>query len=164
MASTARVLILGDASGGQDNGISAALSKNGFYSENVDIASGIEACSHGARPDVVVLDLHAKNAPAHIEQFVAFAKFIKSDATLTHIPVVAVGEESTCAEVDLAEIRNARVDEIILGPINEYQICGRLNALARLNTMHEELVRRLNTSAKYGVDAPNIKAPTQKGG
>ena len=61
-------------------------------------------------------------------------------------------------------MRSAKVDEIILGPLSARQIGNRLNALARLNTMHEELVRRLNTSAKYGVDAPVVAAPAKEVG
>ena len=160
MPSTARVLIVSEGAGSDDRTLPETLQRHGFTSISVDIASGLQACTQDDRPDVVVLDL-ADRAGDHIDQFVAFARHLKSETALTHIPVVAIGEETSCAEVQVESIRDARVDEVILGPFNEHQICGRLGALVRLNTMHEELVRRLNTSAKYGVDAPNITAPSR---
>lgn len=159
MPSTARVLIVGEGSSGDTPLLPDTLRKHGFSSTEVSLASGLEACFQEDRPDVVILDLLAEKSEQHIERFAAFAKHLKSESALNHIPVVAIGEEARCGEADVEQIRNARVDEIILGPFNEHQICGRLGALVRLNTMHEELVRRLNTSAKYGVDAPVITAP-----
>jgi two-component system cell cycle response regulator PopA len=159
MPSTARVLIVGEASGGGNPALPETLRKHGFASRSVDLASGLQACCQEDRPDVVVLDLLAAHAEQHFDKFIAFARHLKTESALTNIPVVAIGEEARCDEAKVTEIRNAQVDEIILGPFNEHQICGRLGALVRLNTMHEELVRRLNTSAKYGVDAPVITAP-----
>ncbi len=159
MPSTARVLIVGEGSSGGDPTLPEALQRCGFSSRTVDLAAGLQACCQEDRPDVVILNLLAEHAEQHIDRFVAFARDLKSESALTHIPVMAIGEEARCGEAQVEEIRHAKVDEIILGPFNEHQICGRLGALVRLNTMHEELVRRLNTSAKYGVDAPVIAAP-----
>jgi len=49
---------------------------------------------------------------------------------------------------------NSDIDDVMLGPVNDLQIVERIRSLMRLNTMHDELVRRLNTSARYGIDAP----------
>lgn len=159
MPSTARVLIVADGRHSRDDGLPETLQRNGFSSTSVDVGSGLRACADQDRPDVVVLDLLAERAEESIERFVAFARHLKSESNLTNIPVVAIGQETSCAEADVDSIRNARVDEIILGPLNEHQLCNRLSALVRLHTMHKELVRRLSTAAKYGVDAPIISAP-----
>ncbi|MGI9415698.1 MAG: diguanylate cyclase, partial [Hyphomicrobiales bacterium] len=147
---------------GSESGISEVLRGQGFISVESSLDAGTAACTGVDRPDIVVLDLLNRRETESTERFVAFARTLKHDQTLSSLPVIAVGDEASCSAQASEDIRNAPVDDLIVGPVNSRQICGRVTALVRLSTMHEELVRRLNTSAKYGVDAPPIAAPPKQ--
>jgi len=162
MPNTARVLIVGENAARTPSNLSQTLQSHGFISDNVDLATGIVDSNTSTRPDVVVFDLLQADASRQINQFLEFARRLKRESALAHLPIVAIGDDDSCTDSVIDDIRHAQVDEVIVGPVNEHQICGRLNALVRLNTMHEELVRRLTTSAKYGVDAPAVTAPPRE--
>ena len=159
MPNAARVLVVGEDEAGATSGITEALEAQGFISMESQLDAGTSVCEGVDRPDIVILDLLNRREKESTERFVGFARSLKHSQTLASLPVIAVGDEATCSPHDSEEIRNAPVDDLIVGPVNGRQICGRVNALVRLSTMHSELVRRLNTVAKYGVDAPPISAP-----
>lgn len=159
MPNAARVLVVGEDQAGSTSGITEALEAQGFISMEGQLDAGTGICEGVDRPDIVILDLLNRREKESTERFVGFARSLKHSQTLASLPVIAVGDEATCSPRDSEEIRNAPVDDLIVGPVNGRQICGRVTALVRLSTMHAELVRRLNTVAKYGVDAPPITAP-----
>lgn len=108
------------------------------------------------RPDVVILNLLSDLGRSSPSTFVSFARALKTSPSGQHTPVMMVGErrpEHTSCALDAAA--NADVDDVMLRPVSSVQIASRLKALTRLKTMHEELVRRLQTTARYGIDAPS---------
>ena len=162
MPNAARVLVVGEDEAGATSSITEALEAQGFISMESRLDDGTGVCEGVDRPDIVILDLLNRRERESTERFVDFARSLKHSQTLSSLPVIAVGDEATCSPHDSEEIRNAPVDDLIVGPVNGRQICGRVSALVRLSTMHCELVRRLNTVAKYGVDAPPISAPPKE--
>ena len=162
MPNAARVLVVGEDQAGATSGITEALEAQGFISMESRLDDGTGICEGVDRPDIVILDLLNRREKESTDRFVGFARSLKTSQTLSSLPVIAVGDEASCSPRDSEQIRNAPVDDLIVGPVNGRQICGRVNALVRLSTMHEELVRRLNTAAKYGVDAPPISAPPKE--
>lgn len=156
MQGPARVLIVGkDAS--NDKKLAETLNKDGFESSMGDIAQSAAELCGPRRPDIVVLNMQSAPAREAPETFLALAKALKSSALSSRMRIMLVGTDSSL------ELNNssADIDDLLIGPVNPAQICHRVRSLVRLNTMHEELVRRLNTSAKYGLDAPaTIVAPS----
>ncbi len=159
MPNTAQVLIVSSEDTDDRSHLSELLSSRGFTSADTSLISCGVALDQGARPDVIILDLLAETARKATDDFVDFARKVKAHETTRQLPVIVVKPYAIGGDVSNGSFEDASVDEILSGPLNELQLCGRVNSLVRLNTMHEELVRRLNTSAKYGIDAPTIEAP-----
>ena len=154
MQGPARVLIVGkDAS--KDKKLVKAIKGGGFECTMGDIAQSAAELCGSRRPDVVVLNMQSAPARKAPETFLALAKTLKESALSSHMRVMLVGADKSL-ELNGA---TADIDDLLIGAVDPRQICHRLRSLVRLNTMHEELVRRLNTSAKYGLDAPASVAP-----
>jgi diguanylate cyclase (GGDEF)-like protein len=154
MQGPARILIVGkDAD--NDKKLAVTLKKGGFECSIGDIAQSAAELCGPRRPDVVVLNMQSAPARKDPETFLALAKTLKSSALSIRMRIMIVGTDSALELNSSA----ADIDDLLIGPVNPAQICHRLRSLVRLNTMHEELVRRLNTSAKYGLDAPPAIVP-----
>lgn len=149
MASAARVLIIGEQEKSQDS-LSTALHTKGFETHVGSISESASEVAGSRRPDIVVLNMNSQEAKANPKAFLTLARSLKQTALSSRMRVLMVGGTH---EIILEGAEND-LDDLLLGPIKSQQVCHRINSLIRLNTMHEELVRRLNTSAKYGVDAP----------
>ena len=153
MQGPARVLIVG-RSGGQDSQLADLLQANGYESSAGDIEQGAAEVSGSRRPDVVILNMQSADGREDQRAFLALAKTLKQSTLSNHMRIMLVGADSAL-RLDASE----DIDDLLIGPVKPVQICHRLGVLLRLNTMHEELVRRLSTSAKYGLDAPEIASP-----
>jgi two-component system cell cycle response regulator len=154
MQGPARVLIVGkDAS--NDKKLAETLTKDGFECAIGDIAQSAAELCGPRRPDIVVLNMQSAPARKAPETFLALAKALKTSALSSRLRIMLVGTDKNLELNSSA----ADIDDLLIGPVNPAQICHRLRSLVRLNTMHEELVRRLNTSAKYGLDAPPAIVP-----
>ena len=149
MQGLARILIVGKDSD-NDKKLAETLKKCGFECSIGDIAQSAAELSGPRRPDIVVLNMQSAPARKDPDTFLALAKTLKSSALSNRMRIMIVGTDRTLELNSSA----ADIDDLLIGPVNPEQICHRLRSLVRLNTMHEELVRRLNTSAKYGLDAP----------
>jgi len=155
MQGPARVLIVGrdDA---HDHTLAEKLSEAGFESLIAEITRSAAELSGSRRPDVVVLNMQSSEARRKPRAYVALAQTLKNTTLASRMRIMCVGAGS---ELDLHKAA-PYFDDLLIGEVNADQVCHRLHALVRLNTMHEELVRRLGTSARYGLDAPPpISAP-----
>ncbi|MEM7621063.1 MAG: diguanylate cyclase [Pseudomonadota bacterium] len=149
MSSAARILIIGEQKD-KENDLSTALHTKGFETYTGSITESAAEVSGKRRPDIVVLNMDSDEAQSNPKAFLALARTLKHSSLSSRMRVLMVGTNAT----DNLEGVEKNLDDLLLGPIKTLQVCHRINSLIRLNTMHEELVRRLNTSAKYGVDAP----------
>ncbi len=154
MTSAARVLIVGDSKTAQDD-IAGALHQKGFESYTGDITQSAAELTGRRRPDIVILNMESSEAQRNPRAFLALAQTLKNSTLASRMRIMLVGGAS---ELTLNGEASA-IDDLLLGPVQSTQICHRIKSLIRLNTMHEELVRRLNTLAKYGVDAPEPVTP-----
>ena len=155
MHSAARVLIVGP-SDNSDSDLLQSLESGGFEVSTCDIKHSASEVAGRRRPDVVILNMQSPEAHANPGAYLALAKALKQSALSSRMRIMMIGSS---AEVEIEGIET-NVDDILIGPVNADQIRHRLKSLTRLNTMHEELVRRLNTTAKYGVDAPMVNPPS----
>ena len=149
MQGPARVLIVGREDGDEKK-LVQTLRNCGFESSIGDISQGASEISGRRRPDIVILNMRSTEARANPRAFLALAETLKKSAFSSRMRIVLIGVTS-----DLAlEGAEQHIDDLLIGDVSAAQISNRIRSLVRLNTMHEELVRRLNTSAKYGLDAP----------
>lgn len=154
MQGPARVLIVGNDAGNSKN-LETALKDAGFECTIGDIAhSAAELCGQ-RRPDIVLLNMRCEAAVEAPEPFLALAKTLKASTLSSRMRILLAGVDKKLELKDAV----ADIDDMLVGPVNPKQVIHRVRSLVRLNTMHEELVRRLNTSAKYGFDAPASVAP-----
>jgi len=149
MQGPARVLIVGDDTS-KDKQLNKTLTQAGFECAMGAIAQSATELCGTRRPDVVVLNMHSADAQKKPDTYFALAKALKASALSSRMRTILVGTEKN---LELEEAA-ANIDDLLIGDLNPKQISHRVRSLIRLNTMHEELVRRLNTSAKYGLDAP----------
>lgn len=156
MQGPARVLIVG-RSGGEDSQLADLLQANGFESYAGNIEQGAAEISGSRRPDIVILNMQSAESREDQRAFLALAKTLKQSSLSNHMRIMLVGADSDQQLEDVA----TDIDDLLIGPVKPVQICHRLGVLVRLNTMHEELVRRLSTSAKYGLDAPELATPSR---
>lgn len=149
MQGPARVLIVGrdDA---HDRTLAQTLGDAGFESLIAEITRSAAELSGPRRPDVVVLNMQSPEARRKPRAYLALAQTLKKSALATRMRIMCVGVDGT---LDLRRFTQY-FDDLLIGDVNADQVCHRLHSLVRLNTMHEELVRRLGTSAKYGLDTP----------
>lgn len=157
MQGPARVLIVG-RTGVHDDELTDALQANGFECCVGDIERGAAEVCGSRRPDIVILNLQSIDTSDDRRAVLALAKTLKQSALSPRMRIMLVGAdrslELACDQTD--------IDDLLIGPVKPVQICHRVKALVRLNTMHEELVRRRSTSAKYGLDAPEIVIPSRQ--
>lgn len=156
MGGSARVLIVG-LSKTPEGELTELLAAQGFETSRISIRGCANELTGNRRPDIVMLDLQSDEAKSDMISFLSLARSLKKSALGSHMRVMVVGS----GQANMLEGALDGVDDLLVGPINAAQIAHRLRALVRLNTMHEELVRRLNTSARYGADAPKVTPPPQ---
>ncbi|MGI9383651.1 MAG: hypothetical protein ACR2PO_10890, partial [Methyloligellaceae bacterium] len=142
MQGPARVLIVG-RSGGQDSQLADLLQANGYESYAGNIEQGAAEISGSRRPDVVILNMQSVASQDEQRAVLALAKTLKQSTLSNHMRIMLVGADSAMQLDGVA----TDIDDLLIGPVKPIQICHRLGVLLRLNTMHEELVRRLSTSA-----------------
>ena len=157
MQGAARVLIVGKEENPKED-LVKTLHTSGFETYQGSIEESAAEVAGSRRPDVVILNMNSPEARDNPKAFMAMARTLKESALSSRMRVLMVGD---CKQLSLEDIEKD-IDDLLVGPIKTAQVSHRVNSLVRLNTMHEELVRRLNTSAKYGVDAPPPILPPSK--
>lgn len=154
MPKGARVLVVGHSEAAGTR-LSSRLRLCGCDCENVDLTQPDNGGRDVGRADVVILNLLSELGRRSPGEFVSFARKLRRRAGGPLLPVLMLGDSdpvhTACA---MEAAANSDIDDVMLSPVNDLQIVERIRSLMRLNTMHDELVRRLNTSARYGIDAP----------
>jgi len=136
------------------------LEKNGYEADSADVLVAETMCVGDKRPDLVLIDLQGEEQNCDITPHLKLADRLKSEFGGTPLPIIIVGGSSKQMAPHIHSARDmGRIDDAILNPIDDLQIFGRINSLVRLNTMREELVRRLDTTSKYGLEAPEFTHP-----
>lgn len=154
MSQSARVLVVGNE-GPEEQRLASRLTLCGCDCEIVEPGASSAGRTGAVRADVVVLNLLSELGRRSPGEFVAFARKLRRRAAGPLLPILMIGNSDpghTACAIDAAA--NAEIDDVMLSPVNDLQIVARIRSLMRLNTMHDELVRRLNTSSRYGIDAP----------
>ena len=146
MQRSARILVIEDTEPGGKS-LAEGLRRLGFASNGMTpahIGNSIETGGH--RPDIVLVDAkHADTSEAHTP-----TRKLLDLARAADIPTLLVGADAQMAESHAAEAWK----EIVIGAVAPAYLAGRIAALMRLEAMRTELERRIQTSARYGVDAP----------
>ncbi len=155
MAATAQILVL-DNEGGPQNPISTALSVLGFDCVAVDNTTALDpSVSDYKHPQAIIVNgasgrVMNDNAPNQFnvrEGLVALARLAKT----AHIPLILLARsEEEASDASAA----AAWDDVLVGAVSPGHLARRIAALARLGTMQTELARRMETAARYGIDAP----------
>ncbi len=162
MSRPARILILGESST-RDALLKDKLRSYGFDSANIPCDQASEHINFDTSPDLVILSMQQKQPGGNAERFARVAKELKALGRNSRLPVILMGEQSSEHRQSACEaVRSGDIDDVILGAINEAQICGRIQSMMRLKTMHDELVRRLATAHSYGTDAPASTTPPKQ--
>ncbi|MBZ0218565.1 MAG: hypothetical protein K8F25_18560, partial [Fimbriimonadaceae bacterium] len=155
MAGSSQVLVL-DGEGGPHTQIAKALDALGF--EYVPVQQTLTSESSRdqfSQPHAIVVNAASggrlnDNAPglANITDCLAALAHL---ATTSRIPLILLAR----SEEDASDIKTvAPWDDILIGAVSPSQLAKRIATLARLGTMQTELARRMETAARYGVDAP----------
>ena len=162
MTKPARILVIGESSE-RDARLAGRLRSFGFDSTALDLEDVQNLSPHDHDADIMVLKMAASGKADNAERFLRVARELKALERHHPAPIILVGEQteahrqSACTAAESGD-----VDDVILGPAGEDQICGRINSLMRLSTMRDELNRRLATTSEYGVDAPYYVAPPKQ--
>lgn len=145
-APSVSVLVLGDDAHPL---LKDALAQGGFDRISVDAVSATR--NGAASPDVTVINVTGCSDDV-LPRFCAIAEQFKSTAA-DRVPLLAFGPRG---DIERLKQRGSEklFDEILSDPVSAIQICRRISTLARLNTMHGELTRRMKTWSRFGVDAP----------
>ncbi len=162
MSRPARILILGESSS-RDAMLKDKLRSYGFDSANIPGDQASEHINFDTSPDLVILNMRQKETAANAGRFAQVAKELKALGRNSRLPVILMGEQNRQHRQSACEaVRAGDIDDVILGPVNEAQICGRIQSMIRLKTMQDELVRRLATARSYGADAPASTTPPKQ--
>ena len=157
MHSSARVFIVSDDDSCAPL-LCEQLRENGFESLVRNIERSTSELKSTSRPDIVVLDMSSSKARHYPEAYLTLAHAVKENSLCNHMRILLIGAELNSRLDDPEQT----IDDLILGPVNIDLVCHRIQSLVRLNRMQDELLRRLNTSAKYGTEATTPKLPTKR--
>lgn len=144
-----RVLIVG---GDDKDALSNAVTPDVYQRVNIEAGLGDVTRNGGTPPDVVILNMYGSEDIGE-DRCIELAQEFKASQRHTNISIILIGPRDQITD-RLKRRAGELFDEILIDPVNEEQVRRRINSLARLNTMHSELLRRLTTWKKFGVDAP----------
>ncbi len=140
---SARVLVY-DADLEHPFDLPAKLEQHDYFCIQVENeADAVEAVVK-AHPDVVIVN----TLPAE-SSWSALSDAVHTTWRNRQAPVILIGE-SAGIEKKVASFRS-KVADYLPANFHDQQLFARLQALLRINTMHEELLRRIFTVEKYGI-------------
>ena len=161
MFTQARIFVVANQEANRHS-MARKLEQNGYEADSTDVLVAETMCIGDMRPDLVLIDLQGEEKDANISPHLKLADRLKSNLGGSPLPVIIIGGDNDEMAAHIHAAREmGRIDDAILNPIDDLQIYGRINSLVRLNTMREELERRLDTTSKYGVDAPEFIQPSK---
>ena len=146
MSSSARVLVI-DSDPAEAATLNRKLHERGYQTiaitENMDALDQVLV----TRPDVVIIS-GGEAAGSSLN----LTRALKVGNETSSVPVIMI-TPSYCDSARADGLR-AGADACLPFPYHDLQLFGRIESLARLGTMQEELRRRTNTAAKYGLTGP----------
>jgi two-component system cell cycle response regulator len=153
---TARVLVVDDILANVKL-LEARLSAE--YLEVLTASSGMEALQllERERVDVILLDVMMPG----LDGFETCRR-IKGSANTAHIPVVMVTAlDQPCDKVQGLE---AGADDFLTKPVDDIALVTRVKNLARLKTLHDEMMLRAVTNTRFGIAPVHVDwAGSEKG-
>jgi len=158
MVQATRVLVVG---GEENETLNTAITTGGYERLSADIANTNSLRNSACAPDVLIFNLYGTNTENDKVRYVDIAKEFKSKQETDQAPLILVGP-STQINDGFVQQYNWLFDEILADPESEVQIRRRINSLARLNNINQELLRRITTLQKFGIDAPIAPQPPEK--
>ncbi len=151
MSSSARVLVINNDPA-EAGILTQKLNAHGYESvphkDKVDALDQVRT----AKPDVVIIS-GSDGAGSSLN----LTRALKGRSETAGVPVILI----TPSESESARTEGLRAgaDACLPFPYHDLQLFGRIESLARLGTMQEELRRRSVTAAKYGLQGVAIVSP-----
>lgn len=148
MSSSARVLVINNDPA-ELASLNCKLQNHGYehvsFKENLDALDQVRL----AQPDVVIIS-GGENSASTLN----LTRALKSRNDTANVPVILITPSNS--ESARSDGLRAGADACLPFPYHDLQLFGRIESLARLGTMQEELRRRGNTAAKYGLTGPAL--------
>lgn len=159
MVNKPKILVIRENSDSSEQFSCEALESRGFTFDVSTVSEGPGNKAPSQHADAIIFELLGKSAAAASDAFLAHAKGIADESGDRKTPILVL------CDAELADdyLQNDAIDGVMHPPLTASQIAGRVMALSRLNTMRLELSRRLETYARYGLDAPEISVPEAVG-
>jgi len=155
MGNAPRILLIRESGDAPDQIYCSALESRGFHFDVSEVSENPAGPEIGQGVNAIILELLTNSAAAAADAFRAHARSIAGETGDRKIPILALCQQDLADDLLPAD----DIDAVMHPPLTAGQIAGRIATLARLNTMHFELARRVETYARYGMDAPDISPP-----
>jgi len=147
MTAAARILLYSDTDGVED--LERTLAERGYRALPVTAREAALTAAAEEQPDIAIVN---SDDPAHGEEMAASLRQAARHRTL---PTIIIGGDGLPAS-DQADL------DYLPHGCHEIELTSRLETLARLVTMQEELDRRTATVRAYGVEAPEQAGPPEQ--
>jgi len=151
MSSSARVLVINNDSV-EAGVLTRKLHAQGY--ENVPHKDKVDALDQvrSAKPDIVIIASNDSTGSS-----LNLTRALKGRSETAGVPVILITPSTS--ESARREGLLAGADACLQFPYHDMQLFGRIESLARLGAMQEELRRRSVTAAKYGLPSPPAILP-----
>jgi len=149
MTAAARILLYSESSGVED--LERTLAERGYRALPVKAREAALTAAAQEQPDIAIVDSDDDAEGAEI------ATALRGAVSHRTLPTIIIGGDGVPA-TDQAEL-----DYLPRG-CHEIELTSRLETLARLVTMQEELARRTATVRAYGIEAPEQAGPPEQVG
>jgi len=151
MSSSARVLVINNDSV-EAGVLTRKLHAQGY--ENVPHKDKVDALDQvrSAKPDIVIIASNDSTGSS-----LNLTRALKGRSETAGVPVILITPSTS--ESARREGLLAGADACLQFPYHDMQLFGRIESLARLGAMQEELRRRSVTAAKYGLPGPPAILP-----
>jgi diguanylate cyclase (GGDEF)-like protein len=145
-----RLLVVQECSAAASETVWTDVAERGYDVIHLKLEETASAVRRGLRPDAVVLDMVAAEMQGVAQRYATAAgRLLRTPDR--RLPVLAVGPAGGCG-------LPIGVAEIALGPGSGLRLLSRVAALRRLSTMQNELARRTEVAAAFGVSLPDAGA------
>ena len=149
-AFNARVLLI-DANTERPINLDAKMLARGYHVMHAADADEAMALARDDHPDVIII-----NAP-HNGDLDALNETIRNVRVDRNVPVIMIGDR---ADIDRNQgAQREGVADYLPQDFRDVELFARLRSLVRLNTIQEELGRRIDTAEQYGIKDSTLIAP-----
>ncbi|MER2604364.1 MAG: diguanylate cyclase [Siculibacillus sp.] len=144
MSYRGRVLVIEESPRPETRRLWDGIRAEGWDVHAVPLARTLDQ-ARGEHPDVVVLNFAATEGEVDRNRYLDAAARMSMLRGARRLPVVAVDETARPEE------RPIGLSDVIRAPWSIGHVSSRLGSLTRLATMRAEMVRRLDTAARFGL-------------